>query len=153
NVLQTLRDWSARRESMTLHTGMTLVAFSERATRDAWLEGKKGTACGEHCVLLPPGAPAIRGLGLRVDHERGQRRTLLLDEEGLVRAEAPLDMVQRARLERLADPEGDAWRLTAESIHRAARAGLKGGWIEAWLVDHLSEPMPPLLGFALQAWS
>lgn len=153
NVVQTLRDWSARRESLVVRSGLKLVAFPDQAARDGWLVGKKGTACGDRFVLLAPDAPAPRGMPLRVDHEGLQRRTLLLDEAGVVKRTEPLDLVQRARLGLLAEPEGDAFRLTAESVHRAARAGLKGERLENWLKQDLHGPIPPLLRFALKGWA
>jgi hypothetical protein len=152
NLIHTLTDWSSRRESIVIRTGVSLIAFRDQAARDTWLTGKKATPCGERFALVPPGGPVVKG-GIRVDHEGTGRQTMLLDDDGIIRSIQPLDLVQRARLNRIADPQGDAWRLCVDSVRRAARSGLKGERIEYWLEDDLRNEIPPLLRFALLAWS
>src|SRR5207253_8601404 len=80
------------------------------------------------------------------------RRTLELDEHGALAAAQPLDIVQRARLGRLASPDGPGWRLTRDSLRRAAASGLKPPLVHHWLSAHLAKPMPPLIAHALDAW-
>ncbi len=151
NVLQTLAEWGARRESMIVRAGVTLVAFPDQAARDAWLASSKGSACGDRFALAA-GKLATLKEAIRVDHASRLRRVLTVDEEGKITAGQPLDLVLKARLRRLAEPTVDAWRLTADSIAGAVAAGLKSGAIERWLEQMLAEPMPPLLGFALRGW-
>jgi hypothetical protein len=154
NVLQTIADWSARRESLVLRARVTLVGFPDQAARDAWLAANGGKPCGERFVLaLASKAAAIKRKALGVDHRAGGRQTWVVGEDGVLLPTEPLDIVQQARLQRLAEPHHNIWRLTADSIARAAAGGLKRERIEEWLDDHLSMPLPPLLRFALQAWS
>ena len=52
NVLQTLAEWSARREAMVVRSGLRLTAFPNREARDAYLaDERQATACGERFVL------------------------------------------------------------------------------------------------------
>jgi hypothetical protein len=155
NVLRTLAEWSARREALVVRQGVNLLAFPTVKERDAWVAEHSGTPCGEHYVLGPRRLDSnLKRSALVVDHHKPGRKTLQANEYGLVLAEGPLDLVQFARLTRVAELEkdsaGDRWRLTAASV---GRSGLKQTQMESWLEDHLSSPLPPLLACALDAWA
>jgi len=154
NVLRSLADWSGKRESMVLRSGATVLGFPCEADRDAYLMHHPGTACGTRFVLgtdLPSERPKLAG-ELAVNHLRTGRRTLGLDEHGRIETSQPLDIVQRARLGRFAQPILVGWRISADSIGRAAAAGLKPALVHRWLSDHLAQPMPPLIAHAIDAW-
>jgi hypothetical protein len=154
NVLRSIGDWSAQRESLVVRSGVTLVGFSDTAGRDAYLAGNSGTACGERFVLLPEAGKAKVRLdgALLIDHQRPGRHTLTLDEYGQVRSDEPYDVLQVARLRRIAQPAAGGWEVTAASVRQAAAAGIKARLIDDWLAEHLREPMPPLLAHAIHAW-
>jgi hypothetical protein len=155
NVLRSIGDWSAQRESLVIRSGVILLAFPDAAARDAYLAGNPGSACGERFVTLPEKGRVKPHLpkALVSDHERGQfRRTLAVDEYGQIHTSEPYDLLQLARLRRIARPTASGWEITAETIRRAAAAGVKGNQTFRWLDQHLREPMPDLLAYAIEAW-
>jgi Helicase conserved C-terminal domain len=155
NVLRSLADWSGKRESVSLRSGVTLLGFPSMADRDTYLESHSGAACGERFVLVPSSqkeslkAPRF----LESDHSLIYRRTLELDEYGRISASQPLDVVQFARLRRITQPTATGWQLTGTSIRQAAAAGLKPALIQRWLNNHLVHPIPPLIVLAIDAWA
>ncbi|MBV8383605.1 MAG: helicase-associated domain-containing protein [Planctomycetaceae bacterium] len=154
NVLQAIADWSGKRESMVLRSGIIVVGFPSLAERDAYLKRHPGTACGERFVLMPSRGkdrPRIAN-ALVSDHLEHDRRTLVVDEHGRIRTTEPLDIVQMARLRRIARPAPPGWQLSGDSIRQAAASGLKPAQVHRWLVDHLAHPMPPLIAHAIDAW-
>jgi Helicase conserved C-terminal domain len=156
NVLRSLADWSGKRESLALRSGVTVLGFPTTADRDAYRERHAGTACGERFVLVAGSGgekkdPPLTG-SLVSDHLRGCRRTLELDEQGWIRTTQPVDLVQSARLHRIARPTSMGWQLTADSMRQAAAGGLKPGVVHRWLQDHLARPAPPLIAVAIDAW-
>jgi Helicase conserved C-terminal domain len=155
NVLRSLADWAGKRESLSLRSGVTLLGFPSMADRDAYLERYPGAACGERFVLgassekESPKSPRF----LESDHVLSCRRTLELDEHGRIGAIQPFDVVQFARLRRIAQPTATGWQLTGNSIRQAAAAGLKPALIQRWLNNHLLHPMPLLIPLAIDAWA
>jgi Helicase conserved C-terminal domain len=154
NVLHAISDWSRRRERLTLRSGVNVLGFTSTDERDAYLKRHPGAACGAWFVLVADRdqGRARGSKALLSDHLTGGRRTLELDEEGRIRSTEPVDIVQRARLDRLAQPTGNGWRLSGDSVRRAAAAGLKPAQIQRWLQDHLASPMPPLIEEAINVW-
>jgi hypothetical protein len=154
NVLQTIADWSGKRESLTVRWGVTLLGFASTTDRDAYLEDNPGTACGERFVLAP--APGKKKLAIATplvtNHLLGGRRTWVLDEEGHIGTTEPRDIVQTAYLRRIARPTRMGWQITAETIRQAAAAGMKPPLIHRWLEDHLARPAPSLIVHAIDAW-
>lgn len=154
NVLRSLAEWSAQRERLVLRSGVTLRAFPSTTQRDAWLKDNDGRAFGDRFALITTGLRAARASRLTtVDHRLGGRQTFVLDEHGRLQTAEPIDLLQTARLRRLAEPTPDGWRLTAESLAAAQRDGLRGPQIRSWLAALLREPMPPLMEVALDAWT
>jgi hypothetical protein len=154
NVVRVLSDALVRRESLAVRAGLTVLGFPSTAERDGYLANHLGSACGERFVLIDKPKPPVKVAGALVsDHEGRERHTLTLDEHGRVRTEAPLDIVQQARLRRLAEQDEGGWRLTAESVRRAVAEGIKSGLMFDWLEQHLAEPMPNLLAHALDNWT
>jgi hypothetical protein len=154
NVTRSLADWAGKRESLVLRSGVTLLGFPTEADRDAYLERHPGTACGTRFVFAEGSKkerPKLTG-ALVTDHLAEARRTLMLDEHGTVQAREPLDVVQRARLLRLATLTQDGWQLSGDSIRLAAASGLKPALIHRWLSDHLAAALPPLIAQAVDAW-
>jgi len=153
NVLRALSDWGARREGLVLRQGLTLLAFPNREARDGWLTGHTGTACGEHFVLAGHAAAKdLKKPTVLADHLEGGRYIFQVDENGVLHTDQPVDVVQRARLRRMAEPDPAGWRLTRNSVRRALARGMKPAPFNAWLEDLLHAPVPPLLACALDAW-
>ena len=155
NVLRSIADWSGKREGLSLRYKVTLLGFPSTTERDDYLKGHPdGTACGDRFVI--GAGPCLPAPGLLVsDHLTGGRRTLELDEEGRIRAIRPLDIVQEARLHKIARRPLSAsmgWQITADSMRQAAAGGLKAGVVHHWLRDHLANPAPPLIAQAIDAW-
>jgi hypothetical protein len=154
NVLQTIADWSVKRESLTVRWGVTLFGFASTTDRDAYLKDNPGTACGERFVLAHERGkkPLAVASPLVTNHLLGGRRTWELDEQGHIRTTEPSDIVQSAYLRRIARPTAMGWQVTAETIRQAAAAGMKPPLIHRWLEDHLAHPTPSLIAHAIDAW-
>jgi hypothetical protein len=153
NVMRSLSDWSGKRESLAVRSGVTVLGFATTADRDAYLSGHSGTACGDRFVLGTGSGKDFSVSGaITSDHLKDRRRTLKLDEQGQIRSTGPVDLVQSARMGRIGRPTATGWQLTAESMHQAAAAGLKPGVVHHWLEDHLVRPAPPLIAVAIDAW-
>ena len=88
---------------------------------------------------------------LASDHAAGIRRTLELDEQGFFHTNEPIDLVQAARLRRIAQPTATGWRLTTNSMRQAAASGFKPGVVHRWLKDILAKPRP-LMAVAIDVW-
>jgi hypothetical protein len=154
NVLQSLAEWSARRESMVLREGVTLLGFPSAEAATAYLTEHPGQRCGDRFVLAGKklGREAAAGF-LHVNHLGGLRPTWTVDDEGVIAVKPPLDVVQAARLRRIAEETDRGPRLTRASVHRAAVGGLKPATVQTWLESHTNEPLPPLIEKALYAWA
>ena len=154
NVLETFKDWSARRESMVLKSNVTLIGFANRLERDSHLTEGVGRACGDRWVIVEAGQKlaehAFDG-ALTVDHS-SLRLTLEVDEQGLISYQKPLDTVQLYRLRLFADKKDKAWQMTSASIQRAIGRGLQPPIVRRWLTRMLEQHMPSLMWHALEAW-
>lgn len=156
NVLRSLDDWSGKRESLSIRAGLTILGFPNVEERDAYLMGHSGTACGDRFAIASGTAEAppkskLSGY-LASNHLAGLRRTLKLDEQGVLLTNEPIDLVQAARLRRIARPMATGWQLTTNSMRKAAAGGLKPGVVHRWLKEHLTAPAPPLMAVAIDAW-
>jgi hypothetical protein len=151
NVARSITDWSVKRESLVLRSGVSFRAFGSLADRDAYLIKHAGTACGERFVISKDAKPA-KSAALMIDHRLAPRQTLELDEAGHIRTSEPLDLVQKARLGRISRSTATGWQLTADSLRKASAAGFKPTLVNRWLADHLSSPVPPLLALSIEAW-
>ncbi len=151
NVVRSLSDWFARRESMVVRGDVTVVGFPSTAARDEFLAGQRGQPCGDRFALVAPRVSVKDSSALVSDHLAASRQTMMLDEHGRFRG-GPLDTVQEARLRRLAERTEDGWRLSRSSVQRALAQGHRPAIISHWVLDHLAGPMPPLLACALDAW-
>jgi Helicase conserved C-terminal domain len=155
NVLRSLADWAGKRESLSLRSGITLLGFPSMADRDVYLKNHLGAACGERFVFVADSEKEVsKSLRfLESDHLLGCRRTLELDEHGRLSSIQPLDIVQFARLRRIAQPTASGWQLTGNSVRQAVAVGLKPALIQRWLKDHLVHPAPPLIALAIDTWA
>ncbi len=155
NVIQAIADWSVKRERLTLRSGVTLVAFATTAERDTFLKRHPGTSCGERFAITSGALTdkLIGGKSLRADPRSNARRIFTMDEEGLIRSERPIDIVQQAQLRRIAVRTPEGWQISGDSIRQAASWGLKPTWIRRELYDLLEAPIPDLIEIAIDAWT
>jgi hypothetical protein len=156
NVLQSLAGWVARRESLVVQSDLTLLAFTEPAARDAYVAATQGKAVGEFFAVLPASAklkPAQREGKLALDHTGLLRRTLEVDEYGRIQNREAYDMVQESRLRRFAQRSETGWQLSAGSVRAAAARNHKADLLSRWLNNHMAQPMPRLIEYALFAWT
>jgi hypothetical protein len=155
NVIQTLGDWAARRESLVVHRKVALIGFPDTVGRAAYLEKSGGRPCGDRWVIAEAGQ-LLRGKPLADaitnDHGVG-RRVLEVDERGNVTHCGPLTAVESGRLRMFAEQEDARWRLTSTSLKRSVERGLNSSQIGLWLSGMLAKPMPDLMWLALEAWT
>jgi hypothetical protein len=154
NVEHSLAEWSARREALVLHTGATLFAFPTPEAAGKYLAQHPGTACGDRFVLATGrGAVKAPAGAVVVGHPGNLRQTWTLSEDGACQTAGPVDLVQAARLRRMAEWTSDGWRFTPASVGQGVAGGLKLGVLHRWVDDHLAQPAPPLLLEAMDAWA
>ena len=153
--MRSLADWAGKRESLSLRSGVTVLGFPSTADRDVYLKIHSGTACGDRYVLAAasgkpsPETPTF----IKSDHLHATRHTLELDDHGRIGTEQVIDIVQLARLRRIARQTASGWQLTGDSVRQAVAGGLKPGLIKRWLNDHLLQPAPVLITLAIDTWS
>ncbi|CAN5232095.1 hypothetical protein BH10PLA2_BH10PLA2_16680 [soil metagenome] len=154
NVKQTLEDWAARRESLSVHTNVNLIAFPDTASRDAYLAKVGGKPCGERWIITEAepvvGDKAIANAA-SIDHRMG-RQTLIVDEQGYVTSTKPHTTVEIARLQMFSEQADSRWRITSTSVKQALQRGLPASRIKRWLDYMTAEPLPAFLGRAVEAW-
>ncbi|MHB8899618.1 MAG: hypothetical protein ACYC6Y_12800, partial [Thermoguttaceae bacterium] len=154
NVAHALTDWSRKRESLVLRTGVTLALLVDAA--GAAELSPPGESLGDHCAVLQkmnekktaksfPGWPVF-------DHQAGLPKVWSADELGRVQHDGD-DTVSRMRLTCLADPTPDGWLISAESITRARSQGYTTDQMLAWLSTHLRHETPALLKTAIRNWT
>jgi hypothetical protein len=160
NVLRTIADWSHKRETLTVRSGITLLGFPSAADRDAYLRKQPENIrpLGDRFVLAPAANNAPKTLGgagtISLDHRGSTRRDWGLDEFGRITLLGRLDIVQVARLRRIAELDpARGWTITGDSIRRAAAGGMTGAKIRRWLEDNLDTAPPALIFEAINAWA
>jgi Helicase conserved C-terminal domain len=156
NLIQSLADWSGKRESLAVRSRLTLLGFPTSAQRDAHLEKHPGgEPCGAHFLIMagPDGPKTIPGKGSVSDHLMGGCKMLTASDDGELHQKGPPDILVEARLRRIAQRTPGGWKLTRESIRRATDLGLKPERIVGWLEDHLAGPTPPMVKLAIDAWT
>lgn len=155
NVLRTLEDWASRRESLVVHTNTTLVGFASAVERDAHVAKFGGKPCGDHWVILEASqGQAIDGFAGALTIERyGSRKTLEVNEQGVLSPLKPLDTLQIGRLHHFAERNDSRWQITSVSMKSAVQQGIQPAIVFRWLGEMLARPIPPLLECALEAWT
>lgn len=154
NVQTTLREWAAQHQRITLRRSGSVLEFPSAAARDVALQaGLAGTAVGERFILVEGSASELPYS--RIDYAHALPACLSANEDGTLRLsrKAP-DLLLRPQLGRWAEPVDDtSWRLTADSVARAIRAGGTITGLLAWLRERLIHPPLPLLVLVLRSWA
>ncbi len=156
NVLRSLEDWSGKRESLSLRSGLTILGFATAEERDAYLAGHRGTACGDRFVIasrMVDQQPKTKLSGyLASDHARrdpahaGAGRAGLFSHE---RTDRPRTGGQTAT-DRSAHGDGLAAhdKLDAPGGRRRFEAGRGPSLAEG----HPGEACAPLMAVAIDVW-
>ena len=155
NVADLLQRWSNKRERITAYTSAVLVEFPTAADLDA--------AVGRGIVVVrvtdrigmtadgkEPGLSELRLIGNR-DYEGKPQRCVSVGEDGvtLMVDAAQADLLLEAEIGRYADllssdiPTIRRFRLSPQSLRRAADLGLAIADIDAWFVDRTGFPLSP----------
>lgn len=151
-VAHSLCEWGRKREALIFRTGIVLGA-GPPGSASPFAGMAKARPVADPFVFLPP--TATRGLKecLIRDHHAFARPTWRVDEDGRVRVTDAADSVCLARLAQFANPEGNHWVITADSVGRARERGIPAEQILDWLDDHLSHELPPIIKTAICNWA
>jgi hypothetical protein len=162
NIRQTLTDWSARREQLSVYRSVDVLEFSDQPTRDAALVKKPGSgvAVGER-YLLVSGPQRDKVLSARasrtVDYLSPPVRCLSVSEEGEVEvAHKRADLLVQGELSAWTEREptnDNLWHLTRHSVQKAVSAGWTADGIIDNLKQRLQHDLPALLFVAIRAWA
>jgi hypothetical protein len=147
NVSRSLAEWSRKRESLVVRSGVTLVA---NPTGQA-VTGR-ATGSGFFVAAASAARRVASTLGVPLETETPER-SFTADESGQVVEETPISLVGRARLCRFATRSKAGWRITPESLREARAKGIGGERILGWLAAHLRDEVPPALALAIGNWA
>ncbi len=162
NIKQTLSDWAARREQLSLYRTVNVLEFADQQTRDAELARKPdvGVAVGERYIRLScqqRGKVLSAQASRTVDYLSPSVKCLNVSEDGSVQVEQKrADLLVASELAAWAEVDtenSDQWRITRQSIQKAVSAG----WTAESLLDNLKRrlqhDLPSLLFVAIRAWA
>jgi hypothetical protein len=162
NIKQTLEDWAARRERLTVYRATDILEFTDRAARDAALAAKRlpGVPVGDRFLMRSDqkrSKSMAAQVSRMVDYFALPARCVNVAEDGDVHlSRARADLLVRGELAAWteADPtDENRWRLTRASIQRA----LSAGWTAESIIENLShrvqQPVSPLMLVAIRAWA
>lgn len=163
NIRQTLVDWAARREQLSVYRGVDVLEFVDQPARDAALAKKPGSgvAVGERYLLLSGTQQRGKVLSARasrtVDYLSPPVRCLTVSEAGgLEVVSTRADLLVHGELSAWAESEEtnpNPWQLTQRSVRKAVSAG----WSAEDILDNLKRRSqhdpPPLLSVAIRAWA
>lgn len=150
NVEDSLRDWAARRERLTLQPCVDLIEYPSSAERDAGVAAMKGARpLGERFALLPAKAAAPAGASVR-DYREPAPAVLKFYGGGRVKVNGRLDLVARGAIGKLARGFAeDKFELDPEAV----RAGALTPGVRRSLEERSKGGFPPQLDALLRAWS
>jgi hypothetical protein len=168
NVADLLQRWSNKRERITVYSSAVLVEFPTAADLDAALgRGIVAVRVTDRIGMTAEGKePALSQLRLigNRDYEGKPQRCLTIAEDGvtLLVDAAQADLLLDAEIGRYAEPLSSEnpsvrrFRLTPQSLRRAADSGHSITDIDAWFTERSGQPLSPagrlfLLGKSLPA--
>ncbi len=171
NVRRTLEEWQALHERIRVYPGLKLVHAADPQELDSLLESPDlEAALGRRFeprlaqVRSPRLGEVVRKLyqhdQLPLVH-RGESRprprsiTLLEEPQALrLRFAVPLpDLYLHGYLAPFADPEEGGYRVTAQSLRRAAAGGLEAGQVIETLEEISGEPLSEKAARRIRAWA
>ncbi|MBI3467032.1 MAG: helicase-associated domain-containing protein, partial [Planctomycetes bacterium] len=164
-VLDSIRTWSGRRERLQLYSQCTVLEFTSREDLDhAVARGVSGERLTDRLLLvadertlpfhqfrlapsrdyrLPP-AVCVSAANDGVTWEVDLNRSDLMVESELARFADSLVDGSSGRLR---------YRITVDSLAKAARLGLRGPYLREWFRDRAGEDLPASVELMLQASS
>jgi Helicase conserved C-terminal domain len=163
NIRQTLVDWAARREQLSVYRSVDVLEFVDQPARDAALAKKpsSGVAVGERYLLLSGTQQRGKVLSARasrtVDYLSPPVRCLTVSETGeLEVVSTRADLLVYGELSAWAEnetPNPNLWQLTQRSVRKAVSAGWRAEDILDNLKRRAQHDLPPLLSVAIRAWA
>ncbi|MBM4258628.1 MAG: hypothetical protein FJ147_22350 [Deltaproteobacteria bacterium] len=162
NIKQTLADWAARREQLSVYRSVDVLEFPTQEERDAALAKRpgSGTAVGERYILLSrePQSKTLAAHAQRVvSYIAPPARCLSVTEDGTFTiAPARTDLLVAGELSAWAETDATSnghWRITRQSVQKAMSAGWTVESMLENLKHRLQHDLPPLLFVAIRAWA
>jgi hypothetical protein len=160
-VVESIRTWSQKRDRLTVYSNVALYEFNSAADlQEAMTRGMDGTPVTPR-MLLVAGQPTFPNLRIGA-----QRDYLRLPPEPCVTAETDgvtldvdvsrSDLLLESEIARFADPiepaEGvrQRFRITRDSLRRAAERGIGSEWLEEWFKRRMGGSLPASVTAMLQ---
>jgi hypothetical protein len=153
SVADLLQRWANKRDRITVYAAAVLVEFPTPADLDAAVgRGIVSVRVTDRIGLTAdgkePGLSQLRLIGNR-DYESKPQRCVTVGDDGVTLTvdAAQADLLLEAEIGRYADPlSSDAptirrFRLSPQSLRRAAEMGLSISEIDAWFVDRTGAPL------------
>jgi len=154
NVLRALQEWSGKRESLVLRTGVTVALTSDPARLEEL--GSKLRTLGDTTAVLPnlSAKKAVKDFaGWSVlNHHAALPHVWQVDELGRLQSTGD-DVVSHQRLASFADRSADGWLISNTSVARARKQGFTADQMLKWLAQHLTHKTPALLALAIRNWT
>ncbi len=163
-IVFALTDWARRQERIKVWRRSALIEFPDSAALENYLiamdlSASDARRVGDRWVLVPDGdrRSVTRCLGQNyftdLDYGGDLPACVQADSEGVLRvttASARLDV--EARLAAFSDETGDCgWRVTADGLQRAEKAGVSAGKILDTLDELVDGGVPPALRILVDA--
>ena len=143
NVEQTLADWAARRERLTVYPQVDIVEFADAQARDTALARNRvhGVPIGDRFVRLASlkdGGKMVQPLRRKIDYHASPTRCVRLAEDGSVQLQLALaDLLVQGELACWAEseaPDGIRWRITHAECPTGRQRRMDGGTHPGWPV-------------------
>ncbi len=155
SVVDLLQRWADKRERITIFTSAVLVEFPTAADLDAAVSRgivsiRLTDRIGMSADGAEPGLSQLRIIGNR-DYEAKPIRCVTVADDGVTLTvdAAQADLLLEAEIGRYADPLTSEipsirrFRLSPQSLRRAADLGLSLSEIDAWFIDRTGAPLSP----------
>lgn len=155
NVADLLQRWSNKRERITVYSSAVLVEFPTRADLDAAVaRGVVSVRLTDRIGMTAdgkePGLSQLRLIGNR-DYEGKPQKCVTVGEDGVTLTvdAGQADLLLEAEIGRYADPLPSEnpvvrrFRLSPQSLRRAADLGLSVADIDGWFLDRTGFPLSP----------
>lgn len=162
NVVVEINEWAALRENVILYHRTHLLEFATSADRqDALNADLAGTPVGDRFLLVAPADRARYRSALKigsnetVDYSKPLLHHLQVDEAGLITVRTEiLDLLLEAQLDQWAErQQNGSWQLTADSVARQIKAGVRVDELISLLNYRLASAFPSILSLALRNWA
>jgi hypothetical protein len=160
-VVESIRTWSQKRDRLTVYNNVALYEFHSPADlQEAMARGIDGTPVTPRMLLVAglPTFPNLR-IGAQRDYLRLPPEPCVTVEDDGVTLDVDVsrsDLLLESEIARFADPVEPAegvrqrFRITRESLKRAADRGIGSQWLGEWFSRRMGGPLPPSVATMLQ---